>query len=197
MATKKKKKVTLCWDNETLNIVGTVPSSYRSTVIRNVIKRAKSEGWFDDIVRDALGIAITTPVREPEQDAATPITLAPPPVPSIRPPMQEEEANHSGREETLAELEEAPVGIDSPPPDKMDEPDELDENDPANYEEAFAEETKAAPPLEIVELHDFVPIEEPPAALIAPTTNEEVAKKEKPVRQFRSMQEAIDFNIEL
>lgn len=197
MATKKKKKVTLCWDNETLNIVGTVPSSYRSTVIRNVIKRAKSEGWFDDIVRDALGIAITTPVREPEQDAATPITLAPSPVPSIRPPMQEEEANHSGREETLAELEEAPVGIDSPPPDKMDEPDELDENDPANYEEAFAEETKAAPPLEIVELHDFVPIEEPPAALIAPTTNEEVAKKEKPVRQFRSMQEAIDFNIEL
>ena len=132
MATKKKKKVTLCWDNETLNIVGTVPSSYRSTVIRNVIKRAKSEGLFDDIVRDALGIAITTPVREPEQDAATPITLAPPPVPSIRPPMQQEEAKHSGREETLAELEEAPVGVDSPPPDKMDEPDELDENDPAN-----------------------------------------------------------------
>lgn len=197
MATKKKKKVTLCWDNETLNIVGTVPSSYRSTVIRNVIKRAKSEGWFDDIVRDALGIAITTPVREPEQDAATPITLAPPPVPSIRPPMQEEEANHSGREETLTELEEAPVGVDSPPPDKMDEPDELDENDPANYEEAFTEGTKAAPPLEIVELHDFVPIEEPPAALTEPTANEEVVKKEKPARQFRSMQEAIDFNVEL
>jgi hypothetical protein len=196
MATKNMKRVVFYLDSETRAILNEIPPFLRSSTIRNMVKKAASEGWLHIPVHNAIGPATATPLPESKQDAATPITLAPPPVPSIRPPMQEEEANHGEWEEALTDSEETLVEVE-PPPDKMDEPDELDENDPANYEEAFAEETKAAPPLEIVELHDFVPIEEPPAALIAPTTNEEVAKKEKPARQFRSMQEAIDFNIEL
>lgn len=197
MATKNMKRVVFYLDSETRAILNEIPPFLRSSTIRNMVKKAASEGWLHIPVHNAIGPATGTPLPEPEPDAATPITLAPPPVPSIRPPMQQEEAKHSGREETLAELEEAPVGIDSPPPDRIDEPDELDENDPANYEEAFTEGTKAVPPLEIVELHDFVPVEEPAAALTEPTANKEVVKKEKPVRQFRSMQEAIDFNVEL
>ncbi len=70
MAKGKKKKVTLCWDSETLAIVGEIPPSFRSAVIRNVIKRAKSEGWLDIMVRDALGIEINAQAPRPQPTAS-------------------------------------------------------------------------------------------------------------------------------
>lgn len=178
MTAKNMKRVAFYLDSETQAALNKIPHFFKSHAVRNAIRKGAREGWLNPMVHDSTGSATPVPTPQSKPDAVPPVKTAPP-APPIQPPVQ-----HS-----VADLEEIPVGVQPPSaPSGIDRTDELDENDPANYEEAFTEETRAIPPLEVV---NFAPVEEAPAAA------KEVEKEEKPARQFRSVQDMIEAQIKL
>ncbi len=174
---KRKKKVSFYLDDGTQSAIEKIPSFYRSSIIRDLIRIAESEGRLDIMVRNTIGPATVTSAPKATPDAASPVSTAPPPAPPIQPPVQQSVANS----------EEIRVEVEPPPPDRIeDEYDELDADDPTNYEAASAEESPATPPLEIV---SPVPVEETPVAA------KEAEKDGKPVRRFRNLQDMIESQI--
>lgn len=170
MATSKRK-ITFYLDGEAQAIVEKIPSFYRSSTIRNVIKKAAAEGWFNTPPFNTLGLQAAPAAPQPKQDGAPPA-----------PPLGNAEANHGEPVETPAVFEESPVG--------GEDIESLDEGNPPGFKETveqsggeFPEAPGATPLVETVE---FAPVEEPPDT--AP--KEEPTKSEKPPQAHRSLQEA-------
>ena len=69
MTTKNMKKVAFYFDKHTQAIVEAIPPFYRSFVIREMIKKAASEGRLDVMVRDAIGIEANTSVPEMDEES--------------------------------------------------------------------------------------------------------------------------------